>query len=664
MSMKQTLRQSPRLKFIALVTGCSILIILITIIWLSLNNAEKAEASTNETVSAGSYIINMGITPQTASNGLKPYGLVYDLVVNYNVPVKWVINTAKSKDGTDFTYLGNNYKGGPFIIPAEFINAAVASAISSWNLKGVQGIYTASAITVPVHETITSFPKVMIDTLSSMQSIVKAYYDSAGIPSSAYTLGTPLGLTTCFDLWTNPHGDPSWDSHYPLYNFVTVQKSFIWAECHSVSQMEGCKNSVSPFQQLNFLSTAGLQCWKDNNCGAVTTHVKFATSPFTYQYPTDPIMQFMGNMHEATKSGSEQWYIPDGTGQWQSNVKRCVTTSTGTTPREGAAMVYGPAYGNSSNGWVMYEGGHDLGTTGSSATDRIAAVRAYFNYVLFTGIMRHVNVNFSLAASIQPGSTGVATATVSSGTAPYTYQWSSTMGGTFSNSQSATTVYTAPNLPNGTIDIIKLVVTDQCGRKNFIYQSVTLSSSSLPVELISFNGKRNNNDVQLSWSTASEKDNDYFAIERSQTGTGFTRIAQIEGAGNSSSTHNYKYMDYEAPHCKLYYRLKQVDQNGGETTFNTIAIQALSSNLVINQIFPNPFTDEFNITMQSPFSGQLLIRLYNVEGRMVKEITYDAEPGSNVVNFIAPDNLAAGIYIIRIIQNGQVLASQKISRRN
>ena len=37
-----------------------------------------------ETLSTGSYIINMGVVPQTEANGLKPYGLVYDLLKNYN----------------------------------------------------------------------------------------------------------------------------------------------------------------------------------------------------------------------------------------------------------------------------------------------------------------------------------------------------------------------------------------------------------------------------------------------------------------------------------------------------------------------------------------------------------------------------------------------------
>src|SRR5437899_708370 len=80
----------------------------------------------SETFSSGSFIINMGATnPNTVANGLKPYGMIYDLVRNYNVPVKCIINPAKVKDGVDFTYNGIQYKGGTFIIQSEYRNAAV-----------------------------------------------------------------------------------------------------------------------------------------------------------------------------------------------------------------------------------------------------------------------------------------------------------------------------------------------------------------------------------------------------------------------------------------------------------------------------------------------------------------------------------------------------------
>ncbi|MGB8856767.1 MAG: hypothetical protein WCC58_08880, partial [Burkholderiales bacterium] len=54
-------------------------------------------------VKPGSYVVDMGQATQTYANGLKPYGLVYDLIINRKVPVDWVINPAKLFGGSDFT---------------------------------------------------------------------------------------------------------------------------------------------------------------------------------------------------------------------------------------------------------------------------------------------------------------------------------------------------------------------------------------------------------------------------------------------------------------------------------------------------------------------------------------------------------------------------------
>jgi hypothetical protein len=63
----------------------------------------KSFSAQNETLGTGSYIINMGVVPQTRTNALKPYGLVYDLLNTYHVPVKWGISQTKIKDA-DFAY--------------------------------------------------------------------------------------------------------------------------------------------------------------------------------------------------------------------------------------------------------------------------------------------------------------------------------------------------------------------------------------------------------------------------------------------------------------------------------------------------------------------------------------------------------------------------------
>ena len=83
------------------------------------------------------------------------------------------------------------------------------------------------------------------------------------------------------------------------------------------------------------------------------------------------------------------------------------------------------------------------------------------------------------------------------------------------------------------------------------------------IELLFFNAKLENNTyVDLTWSTASEINNDYFTIERSQNGVYFQEFDIVEGAGNSTHKINYSLIDRDPFDGISYYRLKQTDYDG------------------------------------------------------------------------------------------------------
>ena len=92
----------------------------------------------------------MGVVPQTYANGLKPWGLVWNLINNYKVPVNWVINQSKVKDGKDFTYNGTDFKGGTLIISKKYRSVKVDSVINYWQSQGVVGVTTTSDFVVDV----------------------------------------------------------------------------------------------------------------------------------------------------------------------------------------------------------------------------------------------------------------------------------------------------------------------------------------------------------------------------------------------------------------------------------------------------------------------------------------------------------------------------------
>jgi uncharacterized repeat protein (TIGR01451 family) len=404
----------------------------------------------------------MGVTPQTVANGLKPYGMVYELIVTRRIPVLWAINDTKVKDAVDFVFNGKSYRGGPFIISAEYA-AAAAPTIATWRALGVvvDGP-TAAAFTAPVAETLTSWPRVVLD--SDNGNLAVPYYTNAGIPAASYRTTLPSGLTACDDLYVMPHADPTWATHNQLLSFNNGGGS-IWAACHSVSVLENIDSPLDAdtLPNLNFLSTTGLVPYGSHADGS---------PPFTYRTALgyDPIMQFLGILDSATTNGSEQIYLPRLGGGWRPTSAVLAWDAThanvpALSPGEAAALVYGRGFGVPTNGYVMYEGGHQH--TRGSVADNVAAQRAFFNLHLITGLERQPDITASVPATLDTGATVGVSATVSGGTPGYSFQWTSSCGGTFSAPTAASTTFTAPAVATATPCILRVIVTDSCNRLSF-----------------------------------------------------------------------------------------------------------------------------------------------------------------------------------------------------
>lgn len=642
LKMLHQLKVTLRLRIILPVL--SVLVIFYLLFYFNFATPNAAIAGT-ETMGSGSYIINMGVTPQTYNNGLKPYGMIYDLMVNYKVPVKWVIEPTKAKDGTDFTYSGLNYKGGCFIIPVEYINSTVNTRITYWVGQGISGLYTTSAISVPVYATLTNFPRIIIDTISNKESIITNYFDNALIPSTAYQVGSPSFLTYCHDMWINPHGDPTWATHGYLYDLVTVAKSYAWLQCHAVSVTEGVENVSSPYQKLTFLSTTGLKCYSSGKCGAgiTETHAGNSTSPYTHYYPTDPVMQFMGTMDGACDGGSEKWYQPQSTGAWRSTTKRLVTTATGTSPNEGVLMAYGPAFGDTSNGYVMYEAGHNIDGNGTTA-EKVAAQRAFFNFVLLAGYKKQLQITgVTMPSSAFSNESKSVSVTVSGGSPGYNYSWTSSIGGTFSSPTSASTTFTAPTVGSTTSGTITCTVSDACSRANFISRPFTVYST-LPISLKSFTGKYRDNRVELTWVTATEVNNDYFTLERSFDGINYTEIGKVSGSRNSKTDIYYGFNDNYPGEKKNYYRLKQTDFDGITKTFDAIYVKVTGLKNNKTSLIPNPFTDQIRIDYFSESQSTVILTIMDKSGNVVRTETLIASEGLNKFQFNNLDDLKPGLY--------------------
>ncbi|MGB0888594.1 MAG: T9SS type A sorting domain-containing protein, partial [Vicingaceae bacterium] len=179
----------------------------------------------------------------------------------------------------------------------------------------------------------------------------------------------------------------------------------------------------------------------------------------------------------------------------------------------------------------------------------------------------------------------------------------------------------------------------------------------LPITLVSFNGSPYSEHNLLEWVTASEINNDYFILERSDNGIDFEEISNISGAGNSNKLINYSF-SHRFPKNIEYYRLKQVDFDGKYSYSKIIVIK--SNNYAEINIYPNPTKNNLFFDFIDGYDGMSTITYTSVLGRIFEEkINISSDTKKYQAKLFS--NLTSGVYFIQIKNElGQILQAEKI----
>jgi len=178
-------------------------------------------------------------------------------------------------------------------------------------------------------------------------------------------------------------------------------------------------------------------------------------------------------------------------------------------------------------------------------------------------------------------------------------------------------------------------------------------SGVLPIELLSFDALPVNHSVELNWQTASETNNDYFTIERSQNGSDLESIDTIDGAGNSTSVLDYHTNDYSPYEGLSYYRLKQVDFNGN-FSYSGWKMVYMESVPGIS-IFPNPTDGYLTLDLTGETDALWTLTILDLSGKTV----FDQQAPRTAFQRIYLD-LAAGSYILRLETAGVNYSQQLV----
>ena len=186
---------------------------------------------------------------------------------------------------------------------------------------------------------------------------------------------------------------------------------------------------------------------------------------------------------------------------------------------------------------------------------------------------------------------------------------------------------------------------------------------ALPVELSSYTGSVDNNNIVLEWLTSSELNNKGFEIERKVDKGKFEAIGFISGHGTTNEKNSYAFVDKELLPGKYSYRLKQVDYSGKFEYSNILDFEVtnLADTYQLYQNYPNPFNPTTKIEFDMKEKAFITLTIYNIVGEKVRELVNDElSKGKHALDFDAV-GLPSGVYVYSLNVKDEFFQTRKMT---
>ncbi|MCU0422929.1 MAG: T9SS type A sorting domain-containing protein [Bacteroidia bacterium] len=190
---------------------------------------------------------------------------------------------------------------------------------------------------------------------------------------------------------------------------------------------------------------------------------------------------------------------------------------------------------------------------------------------------------------------------------------------------------------------------------------ITNTDAPLPVRYKFFTASATAYGASLKWSTASEKNNRGFEVQRSVNGSRYVNIGFVTGAGNSNRVSTYSFNDFESVSGNVCYRLKQVDFDGKTELSKVICVAHATEPTQQVITSPNPFNENLNITYYSNKEADVTVQVFDMLGKVHVNELRNANKGNNQYH-INTEALPNGIYFVRIT-NGTEITTQRIIKK-
>ena len=169
------------------------------------------------------------------------------------------------------------------------------------------------------------------------------------------------------------------------------------------------------------------------------------------------------------------------------------------------------------------------------------------------------------------------------------------------------------------------------------------STVPLAVELIDFEAQVKNRAVALNWTTATERDNTGFSIERSLDGLAHWQdLGFVASGGNTTAATHYTFTDDAPAPGVSYYRLKAVDF-GGKEEYSPVTRVYIKQNEAIS-LSPNPVTTILKVTSTHAADAVFSFKMYDAMGRLISE-----KPFTETHLEVDMSAFVSGLYFIEIM---------------
>jgi hypothetical protein len=204
--------------------------------------------------------------------------------------------------------------------------------------------------------------------------------------------------------------------------------------------------------------------------------------------------------------------------------------------------------------------------------------------------------------------------------------------------------------------VFQVKVTDQLNRVAIDSVVVTAQAGIVPVRLIDFNARKNNDNSNIvSWVTSSEENSSFFDIERGSNALQFQKIGRISSRNIVNLESTYSFSDNAPLNSNNYYRLRMVDRDGS-FKYSPIALVARRNtpSIVVENITLTSGSGSLTMKFNSSENQEMSYVLYSANGAQLTARSVSLQQGNNTLTGNVT-GLKPGVYFIKIISKNDTV---------